>query len=226
MWRAARVEAGYVASKGCAMRGSRYKPIIIKARTREEFDAAEPVSLVPFVPATYYVSRREFDALGGPRPNPPRPRRPADFQGLQVKLTLVYDVDYDADTAVRITSAEDVYQLMQAAIDDVVEGIWVVIVNARHRVVGVYEAARGGDSSVSMMPVDIFRAPIAAGASRFIMVHNHPSGDIAPSGEDVALTRRCLQAAKLLGMTMLDHVIVGHAGYTSIRITHDELWEK
>jgi DNA repair protein RadC len=65
-------------------------------------------------------------------------------------------------------------------------------------------------------PREVFRAAVAESASGVILVHNHPSGDPAPSLEDRAVTRQMAAAGKALGIPVLDHVVVGHGRYASL----------
>jgi DNA repair protein RadC len=72
-----------------------------------------------------------------------------------------------------------------------------------------------GCTSVEVEPAQVFRGALLAGAVRLIIAHNHPSGDPTPSGSDITLTRRLLQAADLIGIPLLDHVVVAsHASYS------------
>jgi DNA repair protein RadC len=89
--------------------------------------------------------------------------------------------------------------------------------DATNRVMGYETIAIGGCASVEVEPAQVFRGAILAGAVRLIVAHNHPSGDPTPSGSDVAMTRRLLQAAELIGIPLLDHVVV--ASHTSYSIT-------
>ena len=132
-----------------------------------------------------------------------------DYEGLRVRLALVRDPDWKKANKPEITSSRIAYKVARDLKDDYVENILVLILNARHRVLGVYEAARGGIAGVEIHPADVLRAVLAAGTNFFILVHNHPSGDPTPSVEDRALTQRMQKAAKCVGVTMLDHLIVG-----------------
>jgi len=81
-------------------------------------------------------------------------------------------------------------------------------VDVKNRVLGYVESAKG---SVDLCPVDpreVFRAAIIMGASGVFLVHNHPSGDSSPSQEDAELTERVVEAGKLLGIPVIDHLIV------------------
>ncbi len=73
-------------------------------------------------------------------------------------------------------------------------------------------------------PREILAPALESRCAGFILVHNHPSGDPQPSTEDLELTRRILEASKILGLTFLDHLIVGRGAYVSLRKT-TRLWE-
>jgi len=66
-------------------------------------------------------------------------------------------------------------------------------------------------------PREIFRGAIVAGAAAIICIHNHPSGDPTPSAEDVRITRQLVDAGRILGIRVLDHVIIGRPNHTSLR---------
>jgi len=69
---------------------------------------------------------------------------------------------------------------------------------------------------VDCSPRELYREALLRNAARVIICHNHPSGDPAPSRQDIELTRRVRDAGSLLGLRLLDHVIVGTEGYTSL----------
>jgi len=64
---------------------------------------------------------------------------------------------------------------------------------------------------------ELFKSALLANASRVILCHNHPSGDLTPSDDDIALTRRIVTAGQLLGIDVCDHLIVGRDGYKSLK---------
>ena len=72
------------------------------------------------------------------------------------------------------------------------------------------------DSSL-VHPREVFKPAVTLGASAVLVAHNHPSGDPTPSAEDLALTNRLDKAAKVLGFTLLDHLIVARRGFVSLR---------
>lgn len=89
------------------------------------------------------------------------------------------------------------------------EELWVVLLNAKNRVMGERCLARGGLIGLSVHPREIFGVAVREQAAGVILVHNHPSGDPTPSEYDRELTRRARSAGDILGIALLDHVVVG-----------------
>lgn len=81
--------------------------------------------------------------------------------------------------------------------------------DAKNRVIGYTEVARGSISECAIAAREVFRTAIVNGAGSIIIAHNHPSGDPTPSDSDVAMTRRLRRASDILGIPVLDHVIIG-----------------
>jgi DNA repair protein RadC len=96
------------------------------------------------------------------------------------------------------------------------ETFHVVLLDTRNRILGDVKISEGTLSSTIVHPREVFRPGIEEGAAALILVHNHPSGDPAPSAEDLAITRRLRDAGELVGIKVLDHVIVAASGYTSL----------
>jgi DNA repair protein RadC len=87
----------------------------------------------------------------------------------------------------------------------------VLLLNTRRRVKGHLLVATGTLDSIMVHAREVFRAAIIGAASAVILMHNHPSGDPAPSEADVRVTRDLIRAGQLLKIEVLDHVIVGAA---------------
>jgi DNA repair protein RadC len=90
------------------------------------------------------------------------------------------------------------------------EVLRVILLNTRQRLITMIDVTKGGLNESLAHPRDIFRPVIAHSAHAFVLVHNHPSGDPSPSEADLRLTRRLSEAARILQIQMLDHVIIGH----------------
>jgi DNA repair protein RadC len=92
----------------------------------------------------------------------------------------------------------------------------VLLLDNRHRLIRLSPVAVGSLSASVVHPRELFKDAIAASAAAVILAHNHPSGDPAPSDQDIALTKRLVQAGALLGIEVLDHLILGAEGVVSL----------
>lgn len=92
------------------------------------------------------------------------------------------------------------------------EEMWVLSLDGRNGLRGSRRVAQGGLHGCSIAARDVLRVAMLDGASSFVLVHNHPSGDPTPSVEDVHLTQRLLEASMVVGTPLVDHVIVTAAG--------------
>jgi DNA repair protein RadC len=100
-----------------------------------------------------------------------------------------------------------------------VERAGVVLLDARHRVLGVRLISVGSIDTSLVHPREVFRPAVTLGAAAIMLFHNHPSGDPTPSPEDYALTRRIVQAGAVVGIRVIDHVILADARYCSVRLS-------
>jgi DNA repair protein RadC len=117
----------------------------------------------------------------------------------------------------RIASAADVWTHLRARLATcAVEEFWALALDVRHRVLWEACLARGSLTGVEVHPRDVFRPLIRGGAAAVIFCHNHPSGDPSPSRQDLDLTTRLRDVGDLCGIAVLDHVVVGADGYTSL----------
>jgi DNA repair protein RadC len=98
-----------------------------------------------------------------------------------------------------------------------VECFVVVSVDAKNRPRAQREIARGGRTTCQVDPAEVFRHLLSESASGALFLHNHPSGDPAPSPQDLELTERLVAAGSLLDIRILDHLVVGNGRYTSLR---------
>jgi DNA repair protein RadC len=112
----------------------------------------------------------------------------------------------------RIDSPERVFQLLGLEMRALTkESLRVVLLDTRYQLMRVEEISKGTVNESIAHPRDIFSPVFTAAAYAFILVHNHPSGDPAPSEADRRLTTRLSEAARLLQVQLLDHVILGTA---------------
>jgi len=90
-----------------------------------------------------------------------------------------------------------------------VEHFQVVLLNTRRRLIRVEQISQGTLDTILVHPREVFKFAIMANASALVLVHNHPSGDPAPSEADIKVTRDLIRAGQLLKIEVLDHVIIG-----------------
>lgn len=102
------------------------------------------------------------------------------------------------------------------------EELWLLALDGRSRLRAARCVAKGGLHGASVRASDPLRVALRAGASGFVLVHNHPSGDPTPSAEDVVFTRRVGSAAAAVGVPLLDHVVVAREGFASVPLSSPE----
>ncbi len=89
------------------------------------------------------------------------------------------------------------------------ECFWSVLLDGRNRVIRVVKISEGTLTSSLVHPREVFRPAILEAAASMIFVHNHPTGEPDPSPEDISITRRLVEAGRMMGIAVLDHVIMG-----------------
>ncbi len=92
-----------------------------------------------------------------------------------------------------------------------------LIVDAKIRLKKEVEVAVGGLTAAIINPRDLYKQAIRANGSGLIVAHNHPSGEVAPSREDIILTKRLSEAGKILGIDFHDHIIIGDGRWMSLK---------
>lgn len=95
------------------------------------------------------------------------------------------------------------------------EAFGALLLNGRHRVIAFHVVSVGILNQAPIHPREVFRPAIAVGAHALVLAHHHPSGDPTPSHDDRRITDRLTEAGKLLGITVLDHVVLGAGRFYS-----------
>jgi DNA repair protein RadC len=117
-----------------------------------------------------------------------------------------------------MSDPKDVARLARSSVKDWrKECFFTLYLDSRNRLIGQTEVSVGCLDTTLAHPREVFEKAIRAGAAAIVVVHNHPSGDPTPSDDDIRLTRRLSEAAKILGIRLLDHVVVGREGHYSFR---------
>ncbi|WP_067617538.1 RadC family protein [Alicyclobacillus acidiphilus] len=92
-----------------------------------------------------------------------------------------------------------------------------LLLDTKHHVLAEDTSSIGSLDASIVHPREIFRRAIRCSASGILCIHNHPSGDPSPSPEDIAVTKRLMDAGKVLGIDVLDHIVIGDGRFVSLR---------
>ncbi len=105
------------------------------------------------------------------------------------------------------------------------ESMVALALDTRNAVIGINVVSVGSLDSAPSLPREVFKFAVLSNAASIILGHNHPSGDPSPSIDDIRTTKRLVDAGKILGIEVLDHIIVGEEGHASLRNTNEnEIW--
>jgi len=119
----------------------------------------------------------------------------------------------------KVNKSQDVYQILLKQWDrhklEFIEQFKVLLLSRSNRALGILTASTGGTSGTVAEPKLVFAPAIARNASSIIVAHNHPSGNVKPSDADIQLTKKLVEAGKLLEVPILDHLIISKVGYYS-----------
>ena len=115
-----------------------------------------------------------------------------------------------------IGGSKDAFQVLQLKLEDLPhEEFWIMLLNRANKVIDTKLVGRGGVSSAVVDSKVIFSFALESLASGIILAHNHPSGNLKPSNSDIRLTKKLVDAGKILDFPILDHIIVGDNDYFS-----------
>jgi len=116
----------------------------------------------------------------------------------------------------KIGGSKDAFQILQLKLEDLPhEEFWVMLLNRANKVIDTKLVGRGGVSSTVVDSKVIFSFALESLASGIILGHNHPSGNLKPSNSDIRLTKKIVDAGKIMEVPILDHIIVGDNDYFS-----------
>ncbi len=115
-----------------------------------------------------------------------------------------------------ITSSHDAFELMHALLSDACyEEFWIITLNRGNRVKRTIRVSEGSVAGTVADPKKIFKLALEDNASALILCHNHPSGALRPSENDLRITRKCKEAGLFMELPVLDHLIIGEDKFFS-----------
>lgn len=117
-----------------------------------------------------------------------------------------------------VRGAADAWELLRPGLEArEAEELHGLYLDRRGQMLCLKHLTRGDDGATIVEPRQIFRPAVQCGAASVIIAHNHPSGDPTPSEQDLAVTRRLVSAGRILGVSLLDHLILGRGCYISLK---------
>lgn len=158
------------------------------------------------------ASVRELEAL----PGIGRARAARILAAIELGRRLLRALD-DPDVRPRVANPGAVAQLLMSEMSGLQqEELWVILLNTRNRVLDLVMVYRGSLWACAVRPADLFREAVRQSAAAVIIAHNHSSGDPSPSPEDIQLTCQLVEAGRVLGISVLDHLVIGRGRYISM----------
>ena len=137
-----------------------------------------------------------------------------------VALVSEGSVEYNVSFDRKITDPESIFIFAKDSLElqkRPVEEFWCLCLDTKNKIIGIHMISRGNINASIATPREIFAKAILNNACSVILVHNHPSGDPSPSPPDITITKRIADAGNILGITVLDHVIIGEHRYVSFK---------
>ncbi len=149
-----------------------------------------------------------------------KPNFNQNYKGIRCRVCLVREGT--SDEVIKINKPVDAFELVK---DELVhsdrEMLLSIMLTVKNDLIGVETVSIGSITASTTTSRDVFKSAILANAVAIIVCHNHPSGDLTPSNEDIKITKHLTAAGELLGIKVLDHLIVSNQGYKSLRDHHE-----
>jgi len=148
-------------------------------------------------------------------------------KALRAGLELGFQSTQLAHNSTSITTAIELYSALRPHLRGEYERVVVLYVDNMKQVIAVKLHSIGSSSMTVMDPKKLLREGLKLGASGFFMGHNHPSGSVTPSRQDLEATQRIVTASNAVTMPLIDHMVVadGRVKYCSLREEYPHLWD-
>ena len=155
------------------------------------------------------------DVIKNESGNKIRPNYHPGYQGYKCRIHLVKE--NTINEPIQVSDQKEAYNLVkEELIYSDREIMLSILLTAQNTLIGVETVCIGSIQSCAFTPAEVFKGALLANAVSIILCHNHPSGNLEPSADDLRITELMKEAGKLIGIKVLDHLIVSHMGYSSI----------
>lgn len=134
------------------------------------------------------------------------------------KLVLVKEKGAMYDIEKKITNPTSAYKAITEITniqDEAQEVFGIITLDTKNKIISVHEISRGTLNESLVHPREVYKVALLHNANSIMLFHNHPSGDTTPSEADINITNRLVKSGELLGITVIDHIIVGDEEYLS-----------
>lgn len=135
------------------------------------------------------------------------------------EIQLSYYPRFKASERPKVTSSKDAYEIFYENWNlgkmQLCEQFYIMLLNRNNKVIGISEISTGGVAGTVVDPKLIFATALKANASQLIIAHNHPSGNLSPSQQDISITKKLTDCGKILDIPVLDHIILTNEHYYS-----------
>jgi DNA repair protein RadC len=125
-----------------------------------------------------------------------------------------YEKEKDFDR-VKVRMPDDIFKLFKNHMKAKQESFWVITLDGAHRVIRKHRITTGLLNRTVIHPREVFYKAVKDRAAAIVLMHNHPSGKNNPSGEDIEISRRMVEAGDIMGIKVLDHITFSKTGYYS-----------
>lgn len=134
------------------------------------------------------------------------------------EIKITYNPNFTPSERPKVDSSSSAYDIILNQWDNDIqyrESFAVLLMNRANKCLGISFISKGGLSGTIADPKMIFQAALKSNASSIILAHNHPSGNLKPSDNDIRLTKTIKKAGEVLELPVLDHIILSHQSYYS-----------
>ena len=139
-----------------------------------------------------------------------------EFYKIKLQMIKQDNVRITDKTMTNATDIIDFINSIEGYNQAINENVIVIMLNTKNKIIAYSEIGMGTSNNCYIDIPSIFKTLFTTNTSKFILAHNHPSGDTTPSKEDIATTKKIKEVSELMGVQFLDHIIIGENEYRSI----------
>lgn len=152
-----------------------------------------------------------IDTLFGPEEVPAKRKsiRFKQIKAIYETLTIKEEISNYLGQGAKFTSPIQIFNTFNFLINETKEYFYTIHLDTKNRLICIDQVSIGSQSQAIVHPREVYKTALLSSASAIILLHNHPSGDPAPSREDREITRRLKEAGDLIGVRTLDHIVIG-----------------